>query len=66
MNLICGAHSYLGEGMEDVHQRTFFEAGNEITIPVIYLDAVIVFPVRYYYFIFIMFNLIWSFCLRRK
>jgi hypothetical protein len=41
------AHSYLGEGMENVHQRTFFEYGNEINIPVIYLDEIIVFPVYF-------------------
>mmetsp|Transcript_3125 Transcript_3125/g.4826 ORF Transcript_3125/g.4826 Transcript_3125/m.4826 type:complete len:514 (-) Transcript_3125:61-1602(-) len=37
-------HAYLGHDMEDVHERIFLESGTEITLPVLYLDEVILFP----------------------
>ena len=45
LQMSSASHSYLGNDLLDVHCRTFFDAGNEIDIPIINLDEIVVFPV---------------------
>lgn len=37
-------HSYLGNDLNYIHERIFLEENNYITLPILYLDSVIIFP----------------------
>lgn len=37
-------HSYLGDSLEDVHQRVYYEENEKLSIPVVFLENIVLFP----------------------